>query len=160
MPYEGEKNLIAIVRRGLGSLVSSVFSNNAEFTRNVALGIGDTHGRVLVVDSSVDKHQTGYGNVMPDCLHGGPGRAGGGEELGGLRALLLYHRRFVVQAASSRLSELTDLSAKHSISGPRHTVHSKRKLGVCSVRLPCVSAVSMPLLHSHREDLRQLNGEL
>jgi 3,4-dehydroadipyl-CoA semialdehyde dehydrogenase len=113
--YDGLEDLIAIARRGLGSLVASVFSNDPEFPRNVTLGIGDMHGRVLAVDSSVGNQHTGHGNVMPSCLHGGPGRAGGGEELAGLRALLLYHRRFVVQGASNRLAELAGLSADTSL---------------------------------------------
>lgn len=113
--YDSLEDLIAIARRGLGSLVASVFSNDAEFTRNVVLGIGDMHGRVLVVDSTVGNQYTGHGNVVPSCLHGGPGRAGGGEELAGLRALLLYHRRFVVQGPSNRLAELAGLSADTSL---------------------------------------------
>jgi 3,4-dehydroadipyl-CoA semialdehyde dehydrogenase len=109
--YEGIENLIAIARRGLGSLVASVFSNDPDFSRSVVLGIGDLHGRILVVDSSVASQYTGHGNVVPSCLHGGPGRAGGGEELAGLRALLLYHRRFVVQGPSSQLADFAGLSA-------------------------------------------------
>src|SRR5882724_1983606 len=113
--YDSLENLIAIVRRGLGSLVVSIFSNDPGFTQNVVLGIGDLHGRILVIDSSVGNQHTGHGNVVPSCLHGGPGRAGGGEELAGLRALLLYHRRFVVQGPSGRLAELAGRSADTSL---------------------------------------------
>src|SRR6266849_6779411 len=113
--YDSLENLIAIARRGLGSLVISVFSNDPGFVQNVVLGIGDLHGRILVVDSSVGNQHTGHGNVVPSCLHGGPGRAGGGEELAGLRALLLYHRRFVVQGPSGQLAELAGLSADTSL---------------------------------------------
>jgi 3,4-dehydroadipyl-CoA semialdehyde dehydrogenase len=113
--YDSLKNLIAIARRGLGSLVASIFSNDPGFTQKVVLGIGDMHGRILAVDSSVGNQYTGHGNVVPSCLHGGPGRAGGGEELAGLRALLLYHRRFVVQGPSNRLAELAGLSADTSL---------------------------------------------
>ncbi len=109
--YDGMKDLIAITRRGLGSLVASVFSNDASFTREAILGIGDLHGRVLAVNSAVGTQHTGHGNVVPSCLHGGPGRAGGGEELAGLRALLLYHRRFVVQGPSDSITELAGLCA-------------------------------------------------
>ncbi len=109
--YEGIEDLIAIARRGLGSLVASIFSNDAGFVQNVVLGIGDLHGRMLVVDSTVGSQHTGHGNVMPSCLHGGPGRAGGGEELAGLRAVLLYHRRFVVQGPSNCIAGLAELSA-------------------------------------------------
>jgi 3,4-dehydroadipyl-CoA semialdehyde dehydrogenase len=113
--YDGPNDLIAIARRGLGSLVASIFSNDAAFVQNVIVGIGDLHGRLMVVDSSVGSQATGHGNVVPSCLHGGPGRAGGGEELAGLRALLLYHRRFVVQGPSSCLTGLDGLSADSSL---------------------------------------------
>src|SRR5437899_5380122 len=112
--YDGVEDLVAMTRRGLGSLVASIFSNDAAFTRNVVLEIGDLHGRIMVVDSSVAGQQTGHGNVVPSCLHGGPGRAGGGEELAGLRALLLYHRRFVVQGPSAAISDLAGCSADTS----------------------------------------------
>jgi 3,4-dehydroadipyl-CoA semialdehyde dehydrogenase len=116
--YEGLEDLIAIARRGLGSLVVSIFSNDPDFVQNVTLGIGDLHGRVLVVDSTVGGQHTGHGNVLPSCLHGGPGRAGGGEELAGLRALLLYHRRFVVQGPAHCTTKLagscTDASLLYS----------------------------------------------
>jgi 3,4-dehydroadipyl-CoA semialdehyde dehydrogenase len=110
--YDGLDDLIAITRRGLGSLVASIFSNEARFTRDTILGIGDLHGRVLAVNSAVGPQHTGHGNVVPSCLHGGPGRAGGGEELAGLRALLLYHRRFVVQGPADCITELAGLSVE------------------------------------------------
>src|SRR5215467_11882971 len=106
--YQSTKDLIAMVRRGSGSLVASVFSNDSTFLQEVVLGIGDLHGRILAVDSSVGAQHTGHGNVVPSCLHGGPGRAGGGEELAGLRALLLYHRRFVVQGPVNCIQELSN----------------------------------------------------
>ena len=109
--YNGLDDLIAIARRGLGSLVASVFSNDAGFTREAILGIGDLHGRVLAVNSAVGTQHTGHGNVVPSCLHGGPGRAGGGEELAGLRALFLYHRRFVLQGPADGVTELAGLCA-------------------------------------------------
>ena len=113
--YDSLEDLIAIARRGLGSLVASIFSNDEAFTRSVVLGIGDMHGRVLVVDSTVGGQHTGHGNVVPSCLHGGPGRAGGGEELAGLRALHLYHRRFVVQGPTGTLADLGTLSSDASL---------------------------------------------
>jgi 3,4-dehydroadipyl-CoA semialdehyde dehydrogenase len=109
--YDRLEELIAITRRGLGSLVASVFSNDASFTRETILGIGDLHGRVLAVNSTVGSQHTGHGNVVPSCLHGGPGRAGGGEELAGLRALSLYHRRFVVQGPVECITELVGLGS-------------------------------------------------
>ena len=113
--YDGPKDLIAMIRRGSGSLVASVFSDDPGFLQEVALGIGDMHGRIVAVDSSVGSQHTGHGNVVPSCLHGGPGRAGGGEELAGLRALLLYHRRFVVQGPVNCIKELSGLCADTSL---------------------------------------------
>ncbi len=109
--YDSLEDLIAITRHGLGSLVASAFSNDANFTHQTILGIGDLHGRILAVNSAVGAQHTGHGNVVPSCLHGGPGRAGGGEELAGLRALLLYHRRFVVQGPADCITELARSSA-------------------------------------------------
>jgi 3,4-dehydroadipyl-CoA semialdehyde dehydrogenase len=111
IPFETTEDAVALARRGLGSLVASVFSNDSAFNQNVVLGIGDLHGRVLVVDSAVGSQHTGHGNVVPSCLHGGPGRAGGGEELAGLRALQLYHRRFVVQGPATHIADLAGASA-------------------------------------------------
>jgi 3,4-dehydroadipyl-CoA semialdehyde dehydrogenase len=113
--YERLEDLVAIARRGLGSLVVSIFSDDQDFIRQAVLGIGDLHGRVLVVDSSVGSQHTGHGNVVPSCMHGGPGRAGGGEELAGLRALLLYHRRFVFQGPANCISELSGLCVDTSL---------------------------------------------
>ena len=113
--YDALEDLIAITRRGLGSLVASIFSNDPGFIQSVVLGTGDLHGRILVVDSTVSSQHTGHGNVVPSCLHGGPGRAGGGEELGGLRALLLYHRRFVVQGPAASISALSELCTDSSL---------------------------------------------
>jgi 3,4-dehydroadipyl-CoA semialdehyde dehydrogenase len=118
MPYDSIEQAIEIAGRGQGSLVASVFSDNPEFNEAVTRGIAATHGRVMVVDASVGAQHTGHGNVMPNCLHGGPGRAGGGEELAGLRAMYLYHRRFVVQGPPELLNRLSehaiDLSALHA----------------------------------------------
>jgi 3,4-dehydroadipyl-CoA semialdehyde dehydrogenase len=111
-------DVIALARRGLGSLVASIFATDEDFIRNVVLGLGDLHGRIMVVDPGVGTQYTGHGNVVPSCLHGGPGRAGGGEELAGLRGLLLYHRRFVVQGPPSLIGALanqsTDAAALYS----------------------------------------------
>jgi len=102
IPYASIADAIALVRRGRGSLVASIFSSEAELLSQVVPAIADLHGRILVVDAVVDSKHTGHGNVMPTCTHGGPGRAGGGEELGGLRALTLYHRRIALQGSAAR----------------------------------------------------------
>jgi 3,4-dehydroadipyl-CoA semialdehyde dehydrogenase len=106
MPYRDLAHGLALVRRGQGSLVASLYGTDAASLAATALDLADTHGRIHVVSPDVAALHTGHGNVMPQSLHGGPGRAGGGEELGGLRALNFYHRRAAVQASAAVLSEL------------------------------------------------------
>ncbi len=117
VPYVGTAEAIALARRGGGSLVASVYSGNAEFLAELVPAIAELHGRILVVDAAVGAQHTGHGNVMPNCLHGGPGRAGGGEELGGLRALALYHRRHVVQGGPALLDALEREAADAALLG-------------------------------------------
>jgi 3,4-dehydroadipyl-CoA semialdehyde dehydrogenase len=102
-----EAHAVALARRGQGSLVTSIYSNDDAHLGRLALELADSHGRVHAISPSVQQSQTGHGNVMPMSLHGGPGRAGGGEELGGLRALGFYHRRSAVQASSAAIDALT-----------------------------------------------------
>ncbi|AKT38428.1 3,4-dehydroadipyl-CoA semialdehyde dehydrogenase [Chondromyces crocatus] len=110
--YRDEAHAIDLARRGGGSLVASVFSDDEGQLAHFAVALADTHGRVHAVSPAVAKTQTGHGNVMPQSLHGGPGRAGGGEELGGLRALNFYHRRAAIQAPSGALDLLPKAAAK------------------------------------------------
>ncbi|HZU83167.1 MAG TPA: 3,4-dehydroadipyl-CoA semialdehyde dehydrogenase [Polyangiaceae bacterium] len=106
MPYRDLDHAFALVRRGGGSLVTSLYGSDPGALAAAALELADTHGRVHVVSPAVAESQTGHGNVMPQSLHGGPGRAGGGEELGGLRALTFYHRRAAVQAEAAVLDRI------------------------------------------------------
>jgi 3,4-dehydroadipyl-CoA semialdehyde dehydrogenase len=109
-PHAGavrEANAIALAQRAQGSLVASVFSNDESRLSAIATALASTHGRIHAVSPSVAHSQTGHGNVMPMSLHGGPGRAGGGEELGGLRALNFYHRRSAIQASAATLETVS-----------------------------------------------------
>ncbi|MBN9430499.1 MAG: 3,4-dehydroadipyl-CoA semialdehyde dehydrogenase [Burkholderiales bacterium] len=106
MPYGDLAEGLALVRRGQGSLAASLYGSDAIALAGAALELADSHGRVHVISPDVGAAHTGHGNVMPQSLHGGPGRAGGGEELGGLRALNFYHRRAAVQASTAVLSTL------------------------------------------------------
>jgi 3,4-dehydroadipyl-CoA semialdehyde dehydrogenase len=106
MAYDSEEQAFELIRRGEGSLVSSVYSSDPAFIARAAAALADSHGRVHAISPDVAASQTGHGNVMPMSLHGGPGRAGGGEELGGLRALGFYHRRSAVQASTAALDIL------------------------------------------------------
>lgn len=104
MPYRDDDHALELVRRGQGSLVASVYGGDAAKLASLALELADSHGRVHVVSPDVADTQTGHGNVMPQSVHGGPGRAGGGEELGGARALNFYHRRAAIQGGKSAIA--------------------------------------------------------
>jgi 3,4-dehydroadipyl-CoA semialdehyde dehydrogenase len=106
MPYSSEEEMYALARAGEGSLAASVFSDDAEFLGRAALALGSTHGRLLLVDPSIGESHAGHGIVIPSCTHGGPGRAGGGEELGGVRGLWLYHQRVAVQTSREVIGAL------------------------------------------------------
>jgi 3,4-dehydroadipyl-CoA semialdehyde dehydrogenase len=110
MPYRDAAHALDLVRRGEGSLVASVYGSDEAALARTALALADSHGRVHVVSPPVAGLHSGHGNVMPQSLHGGPGRAGGGEELGGLRALNFYHRRAAIQAAPGVLATLEQAS--------------------------------------------------
>jgi 3,4-dehydroadipyl-CoA semialdehyde dehydrogenase len=106
MPYRSPEHALALIRRGQGSLVASLYGGDAAALAGTAVELASSHGRVHVVSPEVASQHTGHGNVMPMSLHGGPGRAGGGEELGGLRALGFYHRRAAIQASQAVLAAL------------------------------------------------------
>jgi 3,4-dehydroadipyl-CoA semialdehyde dehydrogenase len=106
MPYRNADEAYALAARGGGSLAASVFTGDDAFATDAALGIASMHGRILVIDAKIAEANTGHGIVMPMCVHGGPGRAGGGEELGGKRGLRFYHQRVAVQASTMRLDLL------------------------------------------------------
>lgn len=98
LPYDGSASeAVRLVRRGRGGLVASVYSDDRAFARELVFGIGAFHGRVVLGSVKMAGAALGPGIVLPQFLHGGPGRAGGGEELGGLRGLGLYLQRVAVQ---------------------------------------------------------------
>jgi len=109
MPYRDAPHAWDLARRGEGSLVMSAYSDDSAFLARTASELADSHGRVHLVSPEAARAHTGHGNVMPQSVHGGPGRAGGGEELGGARALAFYHRRCAVQGAPGRLDALEPL---------------------------------------------------
>jgi 3,4-dehydroadipyl-CoA semialdehyde dehydrogenase len=104
--YTNTEQALELAHRGQGSLVASVFSADHASLAMAGRALASSHGRVNLVSPDVGKTQTGHGNVMPQSIHGGPGRAGGGEELGGLRALGFYHRRSAMQASTATLTHL------------------------------------------------------
>lgn len=106
LPYRDLADATSGIARGQGSLVASLYGADDAALAHTAIALAPHHGRVHVVSPASAASHTGHGNVMPQSQHGGPGRAGGGEELGGLRALNFYHRRVAVQAAPQVLAVL------------------------------------------------------
>jgi 3,4-dehydroadipyl-CoA semialdehyde dehydrogenase len=111
IPYRDPSEAAALVARGGGSLVASIYGEDTGALALLAAEIAPSHGRLLVVDPAVANAHTGHGIVMPQCNHGGPGRAGNGEELGGLYGLRFYHQRVAVQGSSDLLATLQAKSA-------------------------------------------------
>ncbi|TNC27769.1 phenylacetic acid degradation bifunctional protein PaaZ [Amycolatopsis alkalitolerans] len=107
LPYTSTDQVIAYAARGEGSLAGSIVTGDPEFAREVVLGAAPWHGRLLVLDADDAKESTGHGSPLPQLVHGGPGRAGGGEELGGLRGVLHHMQRTAVQASPKVLSAVT-----------------------------------------------------
>ncbi|MCV9967258.1 phenylacetic acid degradation bifunctional protein PaaZ [Pararhizobium sp. BT-229] len=107
MPYDSAEEAVDLARRGKGSLVASVFTNDPAFAEEVVLGMAPYHGRVLIGNRASAKSSTGHGSPLPGLVHGGPGRAGGGEELGGMRGVKHYMQRTAVQGSPTLLSAVT-----------------------------------------------------
>ena len=107
MGYQGLDNAIALANRGEGSLVASVYTHDTGTAAELVFGISTFHGRLVVIDRDCAKEQTGHGSPMPHMVHGGPGRAGGGEELGGVRSLHHYMQRTAVQGSPAMLTGIT-----------------------------------------------------
>jgi oxepin-CoA hydrolase/3-oxo-5,6-dehydrosuberyl-CoA semialdehyde dehydrogenase len=107
LPYGAAEQAIELAARGLGSLVGSVVTADADFARKIVRGVAPWHGRLLVLDADDAKESTGHGSPLPGLVHGGPGRAGGGEEMGGLRGVLHHMQRTAVQGSPKVLSAVT-----------------------------------------------------
>jgi 3,4-dehydroadipyl-CoA semialdehyde dehydrogenase len=108
LPYDSVEEAFALVARGRGSLVTSIVTEDADLARDAALQLGASNGRLMLLNESVRAANPGHGVVVPSCTHGGPGRAGGGEELGGLRALAFYLQRTAVQGPEAVVRALAE----------------------------------------------------
>ncbi|MBL3569954.1 phenylacetic acid degradation bifunctional protein PaaZ [Rhodovulum sulfidophilum] len=107
MPYGDAAEAVALARRGKGSLVASVFTDDPDLAAEMVIGMAPFHGRVMIGNRASAKSSTGHGSPLAPLVHGGPGRAGGGEELGGMRAVRHYMQRTAVQGAPRLLSAVT-----------------------------------------------------
>jgi oxepin-CoA hydrolase / 3-oxo-5,6-dehydrosuberyl-CoA semialdehyde dehydrogenase len=107
LSYANLDEAIALAARGSGSLVGSLITHDPAVARTVTLGVAPWHGRILVLDRDDAAESTGHGSPLPVLVHGGPGRAGGGEELGGIRAVLHHMQRTAIQASPDMLTAIT-----------------------------------------------------
>jgi oxepin-CoA hydrolase/3-oxo-5,6-dehydrosuberyl-CoA semialdehyde dehydrogenase len=105
--YQGTAEAIELAARGRGSLAGSVVTADVAFARAMVLGLAPWHGRILILDRDDAAESTGHGSPLPTLVHGGPGRAGGGEELGGLHAVVHHMQRTAVQASPRVLAAVT-----------------------------------------------------
>lgn len=122
MPYDGTAQAAAsLVGAGGGGLVSSVYSDDRDFLRGFVLGIAPFHGRVVVGSSKIAAQAVPPGLVLPTLVHGGPGRAGGGEELGGRRGLAFYQQRVALQGDRALLDQILGVSGAPGAASPRST---------------------------------------
>jgi len=109
MPYNSLQEAIALVKLGKGSLVSSVVTNDPSIARDYTIGAGTYHGRILVLNRACAKENTGHGSPLPLLVHGGPGRAGGGEEMGGLRGVKHYMQRVAIQGSPDMITAISNV---------------------------------------------------
>lgn len=109
MPYKTNDEAIELANLGGGSLVASIVTHDSNFARKAALGMGSHHGRLYFLNRDCAKEATGHGSPLPGLVHGGPGRAGGGEEMGGLRGVTHYMQRTAIQGHPTTLTSVTNV---------------------------------------------------
>ncbi len=108
MPYKSLDDAIELAKKGKGSLVGSVFTADDRVARDVVMGTAAYHGRLVLVNRDSAKESTGHGSPLPHLVHGGPGRAGGGEEMGGARGVLHYMQRTALQGSPTTLMHVVN----------------------------------------------------
>ena len=107
MPYKETEDAIELSKMGKGSLCCSIASHDQKITTDFVLGAASHHGRILVLNRDCAKESTGHGSPLPMLVHGGPGRAGGGEEMGGLRGVRHYLQRCAIQGSPTMVTQIT-----------------------------------------------------
>lgn len=107
IPYTDTQNAIEVAAQGKGSLVGSIITADKEIAREIVIGAAAHHGRMLILNEECAKESTGHGSPLPQMIHGGPGRAGGSEELGGIRGVKHYMQRTAIQGSPDMVSAIT-----------------------------------------------------
>lgn len=126
LAYNTTEEAVAISKLGKGSLVSSIVTNDPNIAREYALHAGSYHGRILILNERCAKESTGHGSPMPLLMHGGPGRAGGGEEMGGIRGVKHYMQRVALQGSPEMITAITQVYQQGAIAN-QTAIHLFRK---------------------------------
>lgn len=114
MPYKTDEEAIALSKLGKGSLVTTIVTADYKTARTYVIGAATHHGRILVLNNECAKENTGHGSPLPLLVHGGPGRAGGGEEMGGIRGVKHYLQRTALQGSPTTITEVTNVYQPHA----------------------------------------------
>lgn len=109
MPYKSIDEAVTLAQMGKGSLVSSIATNDDKIAKDYVINAASHHGRILVLNRESAKESTGHGSPLPYLVHGGPGRAGGGEEMGGMRGIKHYLQRTAIQGSPTTITEITGI---------------------------------------------------
>ena len=109
MPYKNMDEAIELSKKGRGSLCSSIVTGDNKKAKQYVLGAASHHGRILILNAACAKESTGHGSPLPLLVHGGPGRAGGGEEMGGIRGVKHYMQRVAIQGSPTTITEITNV---------------------------------------------------
>lgn len=122
MPYKNLEEAIALSKLGKGSLVSTIVTADYKKARQYVIGASTHHGRILILNNECAKENTGHGSPLPLLVHGGPGRAGGGEEMGGIRGVKHYLQRTAIQGSPTTLTEITNVYQPNAVGkkGDKH----------------------------------------
>ena len=126
MPYNNLEEAIQLSKMGKGSLCTTVVTANTRTARQYVLGAATMHGRILILNNECAKESTGHGSPLPQLVHGGPGRAGGGEEMGGIRGVKHYMQRVAVQGSPTMITAVTNVYQQHAL-GNINGIHPFKK---------------------------------
>lgn len=126
MPYKNMDEAIELSKKGKGSLCSSIVTANDKYAKQYVLSAATHHGRILILNRDCAKESTGHGSPLPLLVHGGPGRAGGGEEMGGMRGVKHYMQRVAVQGSPTSITAITNVYQQNA-AGREEEKHPFRK---------------------------------
>ena len=126
MPYQTTDEAVELSKKGKGSLCSSIITNDKKIAKDYVMGAATYHGRILVLNNDCAKESTGHGSPLPLLVHGGPGRAGGGEEMGGLRGVKHYLQRTAIQGSPTMITAITNVYQQNA-KGNTDGIHPFKK---------------------------------